>query len=421
MCQKERSVESVANQRQLYLAEKAEQKERLHRARERKKNLQTCKGEGARKQRPGCGKRGSWGLDCVRGEVIASLWKTDIWGTDIVLAPNRKAQPLPPSRKAQPVPPRTTSWNRRLQARLGAQSLRGVRRPDLRPLSGCSHAERVFREMLKREAKHAEHWVVFYHSYNTPALVYEVQAAIASVLFSFSASDGPLPRLMMAPFANIPDAPAMIKKFPSWFDRDLNQEFKQAGICCSTSLVSCDPEATPTRVFHAGYGVTRIGPSVLCALLEGCGVSSCTVSELAFEITSLAAKFGLCDGRVTGSLLQIFVHRSCVDKIAYASFPYGVPDSSRHPLSSHLQKRGPIMGQARLVANPSVFMKRSAVRLYVGCSDSAFHAERHAFQSHLQKLILSKLCGEERSGMQSVAEHLLGCKLPHDWRTLGTT
>merc|ERR1719163_477993 len=97
------------------------------------------------------------------------------------------------------------------QQGLGAQSCRGVGRPDLSPLCGHVHGEKVFREMLARERALCGEWVAFYHSYNSPALVYEVQAAVARVLFNFGARHGVLPRLLKKPFDKIPDAAAMLK------------------------------------------------------------------------------------------------------------------------------------------------------------------------------------------------------------------
>merc|ERR1711879_158230 len=88
-----------------------------------------------------------------------------------------------------------------------------------------------------------------------------------------------------------------------------------------------------------------------------------------------------------GHLLQIFVHRSCVDKWVYASLPMGVHDKSRHPLSKYLARRRPISGQARAVVNPSAFMCQSKVRLHAVSTGEAFHNSRPAFQEDLVKLL----------------------------------
>ena len=48
-------------------------------------------------------------------------------------------------------------------------------------------------------------WAVFYHSYSAAALLYEVQAAIANVLFRFKSRFAVLPRLLYKPFPNFFD------------------------------------------------------------------------------------------------------------------------------------------------------------------------------------------------------------------------
>jgi len=162
------------------------------------------------------------------------------------------------------------------QQKLGAQSCRGLLgSPDLGILGGDRHAKRVFDEVLAREKEMSGAWAVFYHSYNTPAIVYEVQAAVARVLFRFSARHGTLPRILMKPFAKIPDAAAAVKTFPTWSDNDHNQQWKSVGISCTTSCVSTDSEplATPTQAFLRGYqGAPDINvQGKLENLLQDCG------------------------------------------------------------------------------------------------------------------------------------------------------
>ena len=66
-------------------------------------------------------------------------------------------------------------------------------------------------------------WAVFYHSYSAAALLYEVQAAVAAVLFRFKSSFAVMPRLLLKGFNDIPDAatlltevcPPCVKPWPS--------------------------------------------------------------------------------------------------------------------------------------------------------------------------------------------------------------
>jgi len=309
------------------------------------------------------------------------------------------------------------------QRTLGAQSCRGLSSPDLSPLGGNKHAIKVCKQMLAREAALAGEWACFYHSYNSPALVYEVQAAIAKVLFNFGAKHGVLPRLLKTSFEHIPDAAAMLKAFPTWPDRDHNVDFKKVGICCSTSLASPDPEATPTHMFMNGYGVSVVGIEVVEKLLADCGAPRKDVKKLAGKVLELAKEYGLpqatgVSAGLTGHLLQIFINRSCVDKWAYASLPYGVPDTGRWPLSKALAKDGIISGQARLTVNPSAFMRARAVRLYAYSADQAFHAQREAFQRALFDALVPILgCSEVR---ELAARGIYGGQLPQWWRDLET-
>jgi len=308
------------------------------------------------------------------------------------------------------------------QAGYGAQSCRGLASsPDLSPLGGDTHAVRVFKQMLAREYAMAGDWVAFYHSYNSSAMVYEVQASIARVLFKFGAKHGSLPRLLKKPFEKVPDAPAMLKAFPTWPDQDHNPAFKAVGICATTSLVSLDPEATPTQVFLAGYAASLVNIKVLEKLLMDCGAGikrKQSVPSLATKVVDLAKKHGLpqatgSSGR-TGHMLQIFVRRSCVDRCAYASHPMGVPDNTRQPLSKALCSSGIIVGQARVVVNPSAFMRASQVRLYASSADETFHYNRPAFQQELVDLLDPILGSPEVR--EAAVKGIYGGKLPSWWK-----
>jgi len=311
------------------------------------------------------------------------------------------------------------------QKRFGAQSCRGIGgKPDLSPLRCDSHALALFREMLARERAHAGDWTVFYHSYNSPALIYEVQAAVAKILFRFGAKHGSLPRLLKKPFDTLPDADAMLKAFPSWPDQDHNAAFKATGICVTTSLVSPDPEATPTQVFLMGYAASSVSIHVLEKLLRDCGAGlgrKSDVSHLARKVMDLAKEFGLPQATgagLMGHLLQIFVRRTCVDRWAYASHPMGVPDKARQPLSKALAQPGTIAGQARMVVNPSAFMRASSVRLYACSADATFHRNRTAFQEALGEL-LNPILGTP-DVRERAAKGIYGGELPSWWRDLSS-
>lgn len=50
-------------------------------------------------------------------------------------------------------------------------------------VKGDTHATMCFDKMLENEARLSGEWAVFYNSYSMAALLFEVQAAVAAVLF----------------------------------------------------------------------------------------------------------------------------------------------------------------------------------------------------------------------------------------------
>jgi len=295
--------------------------------------------------------------------------------------------------------------------------------PDFSPVSHHAHAHKLFEEMLTREKKMCGEWVVFYHSYNSPAIIYELNAAIGRVLFNFRSQHACLPRILKAPFSKLPDAEAAMKAFPSWPDNDHNQTWKSVGISCTTSLVSTDPEATPTHVFLSGYqGAPDIGvQGKLEKLLGDCGTPKKHITRLAKSVLELAQKHGLPQAThsgLQGHLLQIFVNRGCADRWAYASLPRGFPDRSRMPIGKHLASAGPICGQVRLVVDPSAFMRAGAVRMYIASADENYHNNRTTFHEEIHK-VLSPILGSP-DVREAAARGVYGGTLPGWYKDLET-
>jgi len=71
-----------------------------------------------------------------------------------------------------------------VQRRYGPQSRRGqASQLQMEVLQHNAHALDCFAEMARNEELHCGEWAVFYHSYSFAALIYEVHAAVAGVLF----------------------------------------------------------------------------------------------------------------------------------------------------------------------------------------------------------------------------------------------
>lgn len=278
----------------------------------------------------------------------------------------------------------------------GAQSRRN-QKYDLGMAGKDPHGKLCFDRMLSREKQLAGEWAVFYHSYSFAALLYEVQAAVAAVLFRFKSEFATLPRLRKAPFNEIPDAAALQDIFPKFKDRDHNPKFRAVGISGTSSLLANDSEAPPSRIFLHGYSCADLSfVGALEDLLVACGVPDKMKQSLGKQIIDLSAKYGLdvsqfkgpaCKSGRAGHMLQIFIKRPLVNKYVYAALPFGVTDKKRPDLEKYLRGDGPIQGQVRIVTNPSTFMRGNAVRMYVFSADPTFHDNRPAFQAELTALL----------------------------------
>ncbi|CAE6960143.1 trip12 [Symbiodinium natans] len=309
------------------------------------------------------------------------------------------------------------------QKKIGAQSLRKQKK-DYGPIvSKDEHGRKCFDEMLQNEKEFCGEWVVFYHSYSSAALLYEVQASVASVLFRFKAEFASLPRLLCAPFHHIPTAKRMLEEFPKWKDQDHNQAFRLVGLCGTSSLLAHDSEAPAKSVFLAGYSV---GPlkGVLEKLLTSCGVPSGKIKKLAADIIALAVKSGLdcsgipggkkCKSGRSGHMLQIFLRRELCDEYVYPSFPFGVPDKKRMKptLGKYLTEDVKIEGQVRITLNPDVFLRATTARMFTFSADPTFHKNRPDFQEELKSL-LEPILGTE-AVRKKAASGIFGGD-PPDW------
>eukprot|EP00747_Dinoflagellata_sp_TGD_P164384 gnl/TRDRNA2_/TRDRNA2_184258_c0_seq1.p1 gnl/TRDRNA2_/TRDRNA2_184258_c0~~gnl/TRDRNA2_/TRDRNA2_184258_c0_seq1.p1 ORF type:complete len:587 (+),score=135.61 gnl/TRDRNA2_/TRDRNA2_184258_c0_seq1:202-1761(+) len=311
------------------------------------------------------------------------------------------------------------------QKKKGEQSLRKNKKDYGPMVTKDKHGKKCFDDMLKNEKEFCGEWVVFYHSYSCAAILYEVQAAVAAVLFRFKAEFAGLPRILARGFKHIPDAKRMLEEFPKWKDRDHNPAFKAVGLCATSSLLAPDSEAPAKSVFLMGYSVGCL-KGVLEKLLESCGVPKGKVNALAKSIVALAAKHGLdtcgipggkkCKSGRSGHMLQIFMRREIVDKYVYPAFPYGVPDKKRDPLSKYLADgtKGMIEGQVRITLNPDVFLRTPLARMFTFSADPTYHENRPAF---IEDLIgqLKPILGDEKTRTKA-AKGIFDGK-PPDWWT----
>eukprot|EP00928_Gymnodinium_smaydae_P015606 TRINITY_DN15781_c0_g1_i1.p1 TRINITY_DN15781_c0_g1~~TRINITY_DN15781_c0_g1_i1.p1 ORF type:complete len:568 (-),score=152.34 TRINITY_DN15781_c0_g1_i1:255-1958(-) len=309
------------------------------------------------------------------------------------------------------------------QKKAGEQSLRKQKR-DYGPIvTKDAHGKKCFDEMLKNEKEFCGEWVVFYHSYSCAAVLYEVQAAVAKVLFRFKAEFAGLPRILFHGFKHIPDAARMLEEFPKWKDQDHNTAFKAVGLCGTTSLLAHDSEAPAKSVFLMGYSVGNL-KGVLEKLLGAVGVPKAKITGLAKSVLALCAEHGLdttgipggkkCKSGRSGHMLQIFLRRELCDKFVYPAFPFGVPDKKRDlPLSKYLAEKSPIEGQVRITLNPDVFLRATYARMFTFSADPTYSENRPAFIAALVDL-LEPILGDESVRMKA-ATGIFGGKPPAWW------
>jgi len=314
------------------------------------------------------------------------------------------------------------------QMEFGPQSRRGgASLAPYKVLEENPHAQECFAQFEHNEAKLCGEWAVFYHSYSFAALLYEVHAAVGSVLFRFRSQYATLPRILVHEFLEIPDAPTLARRFEAEFAnnmRDHNPQFRKVAVSVMCSLVSTGPEACTPMVFVEGYSCKDLAfTNVLETLLEACYVPKSNVRKLANDIIRCSEKHGLdvsqfggkaCASGKPGHLLQIFVRRNLVDQLVYAAKPYGPIDEERMPISQWVNGNSPFsVGQARIVAHPKYFMQANCIRSFVASADPTFHKSRESFQEELVKL-LNPVLGHP-SLREKAAKGIYGGTLPSWW------
>lgn len=376
----------------------------------------------------------------ARGQVYAIDFSGDEGGgrqTNVSTGKTRRLRVLdaegdmPPDEddaKTDRVSPFPASPEVEQQRSYGAQSKRGgASMHPFRVLEGNPHAQKCFANFEANEARLCGEWAVFYHSYSFAALIYEVHAAVGSVLFRFRSQYATLPRILVHEFNDIPDAPTLVHRFQTKFaesKRDHHPDFRRVGLSVMCSLASTGPEACTAMVFVSGYSCKDLSfKGVLENLLESCYVPKKKVKQLANEIIAMSEKHGLdvsqfggkpCQSGKAGHLMQLFIKRDLVDKLVYAAKPYGPLDDERMPISKWMDSNSSFqVGQARVVAHPKYFMQANCVRMFVASADPTFHKNRQAFQSELiQKLGL--ILGEP-SLREKAATGIYGGTLPSWW------
>jgi len=316
----------------------------------------------------------------------------------------------------------------KIQLSYGPQTRRGnASQACMSVLKDHPHAQECFQKFAANEARLCGDFAVFYHSYSFAALIYEVHAAVGSVLFRFRSQYATLPRILVKDFQATPDAASLQKRYDTELanaKKDHDPRYRQVAVSVMCSLASTGPEACIPMVFVQGYSCKDLAfKSVLENLLASCYVPKAKVKSLASAIIELSEKHGLdvsqfggkpCESGKAGHLLQIFIKRSLLDEICYSAKPYGPTDEARMPISKWMNSNESFaVGQARIVAHPKYFMQANLVRMYCASADVKFHNARVEFQKELIKL-MDVVLGEPKL-REKAAAGIYGGSLPSWW------
>mmetsp|Transcript_32015 Transcript_32015/g.51526 ORF Transcript_32015/g.51526 Transcript_32015/m.51526 type:complete len:473 (-) Transcript_32015:161-1579(-) len=313
--------------------------------------------------------------------------------------------------------------------------------------------------MIENEQKFAGEYCVFYHSYNSSWLLYEIHAALANVLYGFKEAH-PLPRLLLGNYDSVPNAHTLKFNHQTvWGNTDHAPMFRATAICATSNLLRRDTEATPMQVFMNGYHVGTIH-GFLDRLLKAANIYECKQ-----KIVNLCVEYGLSrcfsnngifvkntqsfgrnkrglrqskeklkhltpeqkeemkekekkcpissgcprngNSYSMGRMLQIFIRRDIAEDFVYCSHAMGVPDKSRPSLRAFVSAGNtPIVGQVRICTNPRVFMRTEHVKIFPFAADPNIHRYRKEIQQKLQEIIREKLSSNKerdlaRKGLES--------------------
>merc|ERR1712216_381213 len=160
---------------------------------------------------------------------------------------------------------------------------------------------------------------------------------------------------------------------------DHDPAYRGVGLSLSCSLFASGSEAPPMNCFQLGYSCTDLSFRKL--LTDSLGGNN-LAEDLADAVVEIGKRHGLPvhgyesknsdafyrtgEARLTGYMLQIFVHRSVVEKYAYPSQPFGVPLPGG--VVEYIEKGKAADGQARLYFHPKTMLDPRRARLFHYCA-----------------------------------------------------
>lgn len=236
-------------------------------------------------------------------------------------------------------------------------------------------------------------FVVAYHSipdtsFQPSLFIYSLNAWVAELLYGIKVPL--LPRIIKADFAVLPDLSAMPTGFFSdIFDKiknDHNPKWIAVGVSASPSLYS-NNEAPPYQVFQYGYtgggGTKEAAVSIVMRLLRDLQINN---TDLPAQIVETGNEIFRGLG---GSILQIAIHQSVVQKYMFLSEAYGNnPIMNDQFASLYRNASYNTKLQSRVIMNPMVFLNPEAGKIYhYAWKQDLFNKKNSQFRSHLDVVL----------------------------------
>jgi hypothetical protein len=267
-----------------------------------------------------------------------------------------------------------------------------------------------FHLMLHRENLYSNsEYVVFYHSFLYSHILYDVQTAIAEILYNLKSDiNRVVPRLSNMDFKNININNVKTKTSKL---KNHNKDIRKLLMSAACSLFA-DIELNIIRDFESGYSCADMKyKQLLQNLLIECNTLPEQLDELFTQIiTHQYVPEKIRKGYLMrpscylnenyGQILQIFIKKTILDEIVYKSQPYGIPDESPGDCAS-------TTNQVRILASPEYFMNPDLVRIYRYASNKDTHKNRPIYIAFLKEL-LQKTLFDTQEKIENVKRKLNG-------------
>lgn len=261
------------------------------------------------------------------------------------------------------------------------------------------HVMWCFHLMLQREHLYSNSdYIVFYHSFVYSHVLFDVQTAIAEIIYNLEPDiNRIIPRLSKVPFqsANIDT----IKTELSSQKMDNHSKQSRALLLSAVCSLFAKIEINLISTFTIGYSCIDINYlELLKNILLECNANEGVIDKLVNVILTneyvkepvkdgyfKKPKFSCSRNDDCGQMLQIFIHKSILDKITYISEPFGMPYNR---IESNCATT---TNQVRILVSPEYFMNPNLVKTYRYAANENTHKNRMQFISFLKELLTKEL------------------------------